>query len=109
MCITTQGKSIRLKVSTIRVMGRSAQGVRILNIDKPDFVVGLDRIVREDETPAAKSKPPAQPELLMDEPPIEDEPEPIEEGSIEDEPIEDESVIEDEPEPPIEDEAPAED
>ena len=55
MCITSQGKSIKLKVSTIRVMGRSAQGVRILSIDKPDFVIGVDRIVREDN--------PVQPEL----------------------------------------------
>jgi DNA gyrase subunit A len=30
-------------------MGRSAQGVRILSIDKPDFVTGLDRIVKEDD------------------------------------------------------------
>jgi DNA gyrase subunit A len=29
-------------------MGRSAQGVRILSIDKPDFVIGVDRIVREE-------------------------------------------------------------
>jgi len=50
MCITSQGKSIKLKVSEIRVMGRSAQGVKILSIDKPDFVIGLDRIVKEDET-----------------------------------------------------------
>jgi DNA gyrase subunit A len=49
MCITSQGKSIKLKVREIRVMGRSAQGVRILSIDKPDFVIGLDRIVKEDE------------------------------------------------------------
>ena len=48
MCITSQGKSIKLKVETIRVMGRGAMGVRILNIEKPDFVVGVDRIVRED-------------------------------------------------------------
>ena len=48
MCITSQGKSIKLKVSSIRVMGRSAQGVRILNIDKPDFVIGVDRIVKEE-------------------------------------------------------------
>jgi DNA gyrase subunit A len=113
MCITTQGKSIRLKVSTIRVMGRSAQGVRILNIDKPDFVVGLDRIVREDENPAAKA--PAQQELLLDE----SEPEPLsdnaetpdEDFSSESESIEDEddlSDIKDEPEP-LEDEPPAED
>jgi DNA gyrase subunit A len=49
MCITSQGKSIKLKVKGIRVMGRAAQGVRILNIDKPDFVVGVDRIVKDDD------------------------------------------------------------
>jgi len=49
MCITSQGKSIKLKVSEIRVMGRAAQGVRIVSIDKPDFVIGLDRIVKEDQ------------------------------------------------------------
>jgi len=48
MCITSQGKSIKLKVNEIRVMGRAAQGVRLLSIDKPDFVIGLDRIVKED-------------------------------------------------------------
>jgi DNA gyrase subunit A len=50
MCITSQGKSIKLKVNGISVMGRSAQGVKILSIDKPDFVTGLDSIVKEDET-----------------------------------------------------------
>jgi DNA gyrase subunit A len=49
MCITSQGKSVKVKVSTISVMGRTAQGVRIVSIDKPDFVIGLDRIVKEDE------------------------------------------------------------
>jgi DNA gyrase subunit A len=49
MCITSQGKSIKLKVQEIRVMGRAAQGVRILSIEKPDFVIGLDRIAKEDE------------------------------------------------------------
>jgi DNA gyrase subunit A len=49
MCITSQGKSIKLKVNDIRIMGRAAQGVRILSIDKPDFVIGLDKIVKEDE------------------------------------------------------------
>ncbi|MDR2729381.1 MAG: DNA topoisomerase (ATP-hydrolyzing) subunit A [Treponema sp.] len=52
MCITSQGKSIKLKVKEIRVMGRSAQGVRILSIDKPDFVIGVDRIIKEDEAVA---------------------------------------------------------
>jgi DNA gyrase subunit A len=110
MCITTQGKSIRLKVSTIRVMGRSAQGVRILNIDKPDFVVGVDRIVREDENPAAKAaKSPVQPELLMDEPePLGDEENPADDFPPEPDPIEDDpSDVENEP--PAEDESSTED
>jgi DNA gyrase subunit A len=49
MCITSQGKSIKLKVKAVPVMGRSARGVRILSIDKPDFVIGVDRIVQEDK------------------------------------------------------------
>jgi DNA gyrase subunit A len=53
MCITSQGKSIKLKVESIRVMGRSAQGVRILSIDKPDFVIGVDRIVKENDADEA--------------------------------------------------------
>ena len=48
MVITTQGKSIKLSVSEIRVMGRAASGVRILTIDKPDFVTGADKIVKEE-------------------------------------------------------------
>jgi DNA gyrase subunit A len=51
MCITSQGKSIKVDVEGIRVMGRAAQGVRIVNIEKPDFVVGVDRIVRDDTPP----------------------------------------------------------
>jgi len=51
MCITSQGKSIKLEVDSIRVMGRAAQGVRILNIERPDFVVGVDRIVDEQFEP----------------------------------------------------------
>ena len=54
MCITSQGKSIKVKVNDISIMGRAAQGVRILSIDKPDFVIGLDKIVKEDE-PADKA------------------------------------------------------
>ena len=70
MCITSQGKSIKLKVNEIRVMGRSAQGVRLLSIDKPDFVIGLDRIVKEDEAEEEAGKTPDAPtqeQLPLDE------------------------------------------
>ncbi|MCX7656069.1 MAG: DNA topoisomerase (ATP-hydrolyzing) subunit A [Treponemataceae bacterium] len=48
MCITSQGKSIKLAVKEISVMGRSAQGVRLLQIERPDFVIGVDRIANEE-------------------------------------------------------------
>jgi DNA gyrase subunit A len=57
MCITSQGKSIKLKVEAVPVMGRAARGVKILSIDRPDFVIGVDRIVREEEeVPAADTR-----------------------------------------------------
>jgi DNA gyrase subunit A len=62
MCITSQGKSIKLKVSTISIMGRSAMGVRILNIDKPDFVIGVDRVVQEDAVVEGKEEDSSIPE-----------------------------------------------
>ncbi|MDR1412122.1 MAG: DNA topoisomerase (ATP-hydrolyzing) subunit A [Spirochaetaceae bacterium] len=73
MCITSQGKSIKLKVDSIRVMGRSAQGVRILSIDKPDFVIGVDRIVKEEEAIPPKSAG-APPRMEEDETEIPPEP-----------------------------------
>lgn len=49
VCITGQGKTIRINVNTVGTMGRSAQGVRILDIEKPDILIGLDVVAREEE------------------------------------------------------------
>ncbi len=51
VCITSQGKTLRVKASGISVMGRAAQGVRILNIERPDILIGLDTVAQEDELP----------------------------------------------------------
>ncbi len=48
VCISSQGNIIKLKVKDIPVMGKMAQGVRIVNIQKPDFLVGVARVVKED-------------------------------------------------------------
>ncbi len=47
MCIASQGNAVKLKVDEVPVMGKNAMGVRIVNISKPDFVVGVARVVKE--------------------------------------------------------------
>lgn len=46
--ITSQGKTLKLNAADIRQCGKTARGVRIVNINLPDTVVGMDRIVNED-------------------------------------------------------------
>lgn len=50
--ITSQGKTLKLPASSVSVQGKSAKGVRVLNIDRPDFVIGLDKVAREEEAEA---------------------------------------------------------
>ena len=47
---TAKGQSIRFKESDIRVMGRSAAGVRAIRLGKGDNVVGADVIKKEAKT-----------------------------------------------------------
>ncbi|MDQ3426863.1 MAG: DNA gyrase subunit A, partial [Gemmatimonadota bacterium] len=49
MMITRQGVIIRLPVDGIRVIGRNTQGVKVMNLDAGDTVVGVARVVKEDE------------------------------------------------------------
>ena len=49
MCITSQGKTLKLAASAISQQGRASQGVCILKIDSPDFVIGVDRVEKEEE------------------------------------------------------------
>jgi DNA gyrase subunit A len=48
MVITSLGKTLKIDANTVSVLGKSARGVRVVNIDKPDFVIGLDKIVKEE-------------------------------------------------------------
>jgi DNA gyrase subunit A len=53
LVITEQGMMIRTNVADMRSMGRSTQGVRVINIDEGDTVVGVMKLSAEDaeETP----------------------------------------------------------
>lgn len=49
MLITTGGVMIRTRVSEIREMGRSTQGVRLINLGHNEKLAGLERIVETEE------------------------------------------------------------
>jgi DNA gyrase subunit A len=49
MLITTGGVLIRTRVSEIRDMGRSTQGVRLINLDDGEKLAGLERIIEADD------------------------------------------------------------
>jgi DNA gyrase subunit A len=45
--ITSRGMIIKLKVRSVSVMGRSAGGVKLVNLKDPDTVAGVARVVQE--------------------------------------------------------------
>jgi DNA gyrase subunit A len=49
VCITSQGNTLKISLSDISTLGKTAMGVRIVNIVKPDVVVGVARVVKEEE------------------------------------------------------------
>jgi DNA gyrase subunit A len=51
VCITSQGNTLKLSLEGIATLGKTAMGVRIVNITKPDVVVAVARVIK-DEQPA---------------------------------------------------------
>jgi DNA gyrase subunit A len=54
MLITKHGVIIRSSVSQVRVTGRIAQGVKLVNLDEGDLVTAVARVVPEDEGEGAE-------------------------------------------------------
>lgn len=49
VCITSQGMTLKLDVKQIPVFGRSAAGVRAIRVKEPDCLVGVARVVNEED------------------------------------------------------------
>lgn len=47
--IADSGKMIRMDLSSIRVIGRSTQGVKLINLDEDEKVVSLDSVAKESD------------------------------------------------------------
>ena len=63
MIVTRQGTMIRMPVDGVRVTGRSAQGVKLIDLAEGDVVMSATPVEPEDETPAAPSAEPAGEEI----------------------------------------------
>ncbi|HWI13578.1 MAG TPA: DNA gyrase subunit A [Burkholderiales bacterium] len=60
MLITTGGVLIRTRVSEIREMGRSTQGVRLINLGDNERLAGLEKVLEPDEVEeAGMAEPPS--------------------------------------------------
>jgi len=51
VCITSQGNTLKLRLTEVATLGKTAMGVRIVNIVRPDVVVGIARAVKEEQGP----------------------------------------------------------
>ncbi|MDC7226131.1 MAG: DNA topoisomerase (ATP-hydrolyzing) subunit A [Spirochaetales bacterium] len=49
VCITSQGNTLKLALKNISVMGKNTQGVRVVNINSPDSVIGVARVIKEND------------------------------------------------------------
>jgi DNA gyrase subunit A len=48
MLITNQGTIIRMKIKGISVIGRNTQGVRLINVEKGEKVVGVAHLAEKE-------------------------------------------------------------
>ena len=49
VCMTSQGKTLRLKATEIKTQGQGASGVSIVKVNEPDYLVGIDKVGEKDE------------------------------------------------------------
>lgn len=52
MLLTNSGQAVRTRVNEVRVIGRTTQGVRLINLGKKDKLIGMNKIVEVDEEQA---------------------------------------------------------
>ena len=52
MMLTNNGQAVRTRVKEVRVIGRTTQGVRLINLADGDTLVGINHIIEVDEADA---------------------------------------------------------
>lgn len=64
MLITDRGTLVRTRVSEISLVGRNAQGVRLISLSEGEHLVGIQRIAEADVDADAEALPLAQADLM---------------------------------------------
>ncbi len=67
MLITTGGVLIRTRVAEVREQGRMTQGVKLINLDAGEHLVGLERVIEADSTAEEIAELAADPAASTDE------------------------------------------
>jgi len=49
LCMTSQGKTLRVAVNTIKEQGAGSSGVTLVKVESPDYLVGIDRVAEDDD------------------------------------------------------------
>jgi DNA gyrase subunit A len=49
MIINKSGIAIRMEVSSLRVMGRATQGVKLINLKENDSIAAVAKVVHDDD------------------------------------------------------------
>ena len=52
MLLTVKGQAVRTRVADVRVIGRTTQGVRLINLAEGDTLIGISKVVEVDEEEA---------------------------------------------------------
>ena len=52
MLLTNGGQAVRTRVKEVRIIGRTTQGVRLINLAKKDTLIGINRIIEVEEDEA---------------------------------------------------------
>lgn len=47
--IADSGKMIRMNLESVRIIGRTTQGVKLINVDEGEKVVSMDTVIKDDE------------------------------------------------------------
>ena len=55
--MSEKGQTIRMSMKDVRVMGRSTQGVKLVNLKDDDYLLAVQKVKAEEVTPNAETPP----------------------------------------------------